>query len=264
MTRDIVRENQNSYAGSQARKDWSADHDLYELEIEIIERHFPAPPAKVIDLGCGAGRTTLGLEARGYDVDAIDLSADLVDEACGRVQNARVQLMDARELGFADASFDAALFSFNGLDCVHPHRERLRVLQSIHRVLRPHGIFYYSGHNGLAAWGPRPGDSLRKLIKRDRDMLLAQRRPFEERSRYLAYPEQGGGTQVLYSALPHTHLRELRAAGFRPVAVYGSRRYRHGPHFVDLETTGLRHAAHLARISLLCPHIHYVAVRDDN
>jgi hypothetical protein len=102
------------------------------------------------------------------------------------------------------------------------------------------------------------------LIKRDRDMLLAQRRSFDERSRYLAYPEQGGGTQVLYSALPHTHLRELRDAGFRPLAVYGSKRYRQGPHFADLEPSGLRHATRLARISLLCPHIHYVAVRDDN
>lgn len=263
MTRDIVLENMSSYLGTKARKDWSADQDLYPQELAIIERHFPAPPAKVIDLGCGAGRTTLGLEARGFEVDAIDLSTDLVEEAKSRVKRARVQLMDARELDFPDATFDAALFSFNGLDCVHPHRERLRVLESIHRVLRPGGVFYYSGHNGLGAWGPRPGDSLRKLARRNRDMLLAQRRSFEERTRYLAYPEPNG-TQVLYSALPQTHLRELRGAGFEPVAIYGSKSYRKGPHFADESPSGVPHLMQLAKISLLCPHVHYVAIRTGN
>ncbi|CAN5273109.1 hypothetical protein BH11MYX1_BH11MYX1_45810 [soil metagenome] len=264
MTRDIVRENMSSYLGTQARKAWSADGDLYGLELELIERYFPAAPAKIIDLGCGAGRTTLGLEARGYEVDAIDLSEDLVEEARSRVRRARISLMDARELDFADATFDAALFSFNGLDCVHPHRERSRVLESIHRVLRPGGIFYYSGHNGIAAWGPRPGDSVRKMVRRNRDMLLAQRRSFDERARYLAYPEQHGGSQILYSVLPATHLRELRGAGFTPLAVYGSRSYRTGPHVVDDRLQGLGHLARMAQISLTCPHVHYVAVRGDH
>lgn len=251
MTRDISRENIGSYVGAQARQDWSADDDLYPVERTLIARHFPAPPARVLDIGCGAGRTTVGLEALGYDVEALDLSPDLVEEARKRVRRTTVHLMDARELAFPAASFDAVLFSFNGLDCVHPSAQRTRVLDEVLRVLRPGGMFYYSGHNALAAWTPRPGDTVRKLVRRTKDLLLAQRRPFTERGRYLAYPETVG-TQVLYSALPHVHEKELASLGFAPIATYGSRSYRKGPHFLD--------GPEIRAFDVLrCPHVHYVA-----
>lgn len=261
MTRDILRDNIGSYVGDQARKDWGAGSGLFPAESVIIGRHFPNVPAKILDLGCGGGRTTVALEANGYEVEAIDLSEDLVDEARRHVMRAHVQLMDARALDFPDASFDAVLFSFNGLDCVHPSTERRRVLDEVHRVLRREGVFYYSGHNGLGAWYPRRGDSLGKFWRRNREFLLAQRASFDEHGRYLAYPDVGGA-QILYSALPHTHLPELLAHRFQPIAVYGSRSYRTGPDMLD---NALRAPSEwvtfgrLARLALQCPHLHYVA-----
>ncbi len=264
MTQDISRENIGSYLGAQARKDWSTDVDFYPVEADIIARHFPPAPTRVLDMGCGAGRTTLGLESRGYDVEALDLSEDLVDEARKRVGRTPIHLMDARQLDFADASFDAVLFSFNGLDCVYPSSERQRVLAEVHRVLRPGGVFYYSGHNAIAAWTPRPGDSLKKLMRRNKAMLLAQTRTFRERDRYLAYPDASGG-QILYSALPHVHVRELRAVQLVPRAVYGSRSYRRGPHFLQSGEIGQRSSlsllAHVGKLALTCPHMHYVATK---
>ncbi|HLL23376.1 MAG TPA: class I SAM-dependent methyltransferase, partial [Kofleriaceae bacterium] len=190
----------------------------------------------------------------------LDLSSDLVEEARHRLVRTPVHLMDARELTFPDASFDAVLFSFNGLDCVYPSRERQRVLREVHRVLKPGGMFYYSGHNLIGAWTPRPGDDVGKLFRRNRDLLRAQRRPFGERDRYLAYPD-ATGSQILYSALPHVHLRELRDAHLSPTAVYGSRSYRKGPHYLDRGqvTRGVAWAAYLAKLALTCPHVHYVA-----
>lgn len=262
MTRDIVQENLESYLGVEAVREWTAETTLFPVEKDLIARHLPPPPARILDLGCGGGRTTVALETRGYDVDAIDLSEDLVREARKRVQRSRVLVMDARSLAFESGSFDAALFSFNGLDCVHPRSERQRVLREIHRVLRPSGTFYYSGHNGVGAWFPRPGDSARKLLRRAREMLAAQRRSrFSERSKYLAYPGVGG-VQVLYSALPHTHRRDLEETGFLLRAVYGSRSYRKGPHVLDEPSASLfASVVRTGRIALTCPHLHYVAVR---
>lgn len=266
MTRDTVQQNIAVYEGETARATWSADPGLYAGEEVVLSRHFPPPPAKLLDLGCGAGRTTAALEKMGYDVDAIDLSADLVDEARRRVTRTRVEQMDARQLTFADAAFDAVLFSFNGLDCLHPESERQRVLAEVYRVLRPGGVFYYSGHNGLAAWMPRPGDSIAKTLRRDRALLAAQRRrPFSERSRYLAHPN-GDQVEVLYAALPYRHEQELERAGLELVAVYGSRSYRKGPHHLDVTPDGESIAHRVLRqlrIALLCPHLHYVARRPE-
>lgn len=265
MTRDTVQQNISVYEGDVARAAWSVDTGLYEGEKIVLERHFPPPPARILDLGCGAGRTTAALEAMGYDVVAIDLSADLVDEARRRVQHTRVEQMDARYLDFLDAEFDAVLFSFNGLDCVHPEVERQRVLAEVRRVLRPGGVFYYSGHNGVATFLPRPGDSLLKTLRRDRALLAAQRRPFTERSRYLAHPS-GDGVEILYAALPPRHAHGLQQAGLELVAVYGSRSYRKGPHFVDeiAADEGIaKRALRNLRLALMCPHLHYVARRPE-
>ena len=49
----------------------------------------------------------------------------------------------------ADASFDLAVFSYNGLDGLS-HGERLLALAEIRRVLAPGGHFIFSAHNRLA------------------------------------------------------------------------------------------------------------------
>ena len=264
MSRDIVRDNIECYASEQARVEWSADQGLYPVERQIVDEYLPPPPARILDVGCGAGRTTLGLEAMGYDVDAIDISDNLVAEARRRVTRSRVARMDARELAFDTGTFDAAMFSFNGLDCLHPSAERLRVLREVHRVRKPGSIFYYSGHNGIGAWAPRPGDRAVKVLRRNLRLLRAQSRAFSERSRYLAYPDPTG-TQVLYSAPPRIHLRELEAEGFHPIAVWAAR----GPSFrhadsatrIDLSEKSLAASAQLMRLTLVHPHVHYIARR---
>ena len=48
---------------------------------------------------------------------------------------------------FDDASFDAIVFSFNGLDSVIPKEKRSRCLRECWRVLRPAGVLVFSSHN---------------------------------------------------------------------------------------------------------------------
>jgi SAM-dependent methyltransferase len=59
--------------------------------------------------------------------------------------------MDARALNFTDQSFDAALFSANGLDHVPGYSEKLEVLRRVFRVLRPGAPFIFSVHR---IWSP--------------------------------------------------------------------------------------------------------------
>ena len=48
---------------------------------------------------------------------------------------------------FADASFDAVVISFNGIDCVFPEERRWQCLRECGRVLRAGGVFIFSSHN---------------------------------------------------------------------------------------------------------------------
>jgi ubiquinone/menaquinone biosynthesis C-methylase UbiE len=94
----------------------------------------------------------LGLLARGYrDVTATDFSPAMVEVARGVLEEARagwggrVERQEATALTYPDANFDGAIFAFNGLMCLPDAAHRARALRSIHRVLRPGGLFLGSG-----------------------------------------------------------------------------------------------------------------------
>jgi len=101
----------------------------------------------VLDLGVGAGRTTLYLRPLTAGYVGIDYSPAMVAYARARFPEARIELGDARDLSrFGGSSFDAVLFSYMGIDAVD-HEGRLRVLSEVARVLRPGGVFLFSTHN---------------------------------------------------------------------------------------------------------------------
>lgn len=110
---------------------------------------FPLEPGMtVLDVGCGQGRHSFEALRRGADVTAFDHNErDLADvqtmfdamAEAGEVGDggrARVQAGDAREMPFADASFERVIAS-EVLEHIH---EDEQVMREIHRVLRPGGL----------------------------------------------------------------------------------------------------------------------------
>lgn len=102
---------------------------------------------KILDLGCGAGRTAKFLRHMTDDWIAVDYAEPMI-EFCKRVyRDSRFRWGDARDLSqFSENEFDFILFAFNGIDSL-THEERLRALRSIHRILKPGGLFVFSAHN---------------------------------------------------------------------------------------------------------------------
>lgn len=104
----------------------------------------------VIDIGCGAGRTSEHLLPLAGRYVGLDFAAAMV-ESCrarfaARFPRADFRRADARDLSdFAAGAFDLALFSFNGLDTLD-HAGRAMALNEIRRVLKPGGRFAYSTH----------------------------------------------------------------------------------------------------------------------
>ncbi|MGH9347689.1 MAG: class I SAM-dependent methyltransferase [Vicinamibacterales bacterium] len=220
MTSAVSARNIANYASDWSLLSYAAETGLRPLEAGLVREFFPSPPARVLDLGCGAGRTTIGLSDLGYDVLGIDLSSALLQVARRRFPSIAFAEMDATRLELADGTFDAAIFSYNGIDCIYPAAARRRCLAETWRVLRPGGVFILSSHNFVGAtfsggyFYPRGYWNAIRFLARQVTNPLAWRW-------YLRYDDPGG-TQYLYSAPPGRTVSDSRAAGFSVVAVRGS------------------------------------------
>src|SRR3989442_13803183 len=103
----ITPQNLANYDSAWSVAEYTREESLWPLESALIEEFFPQATARVLDLGCGAGRTTIGLMHKGYTPTAIDLSGTLLTQARQRYPELDFRLMDATVLGFSDTSFDA-------------------------------------------------------------------------------------------------------------------------------------------------------------
>jgi ubiquinone/menaquinone biosynthesis C-methylase UbiE len=111
---------------------------------ELILRHVPGAPAKVLDVGGAAGVYALWLAALGYEVHLVDASPRLVDEARARSDAAAYPLAsctvgDARALEASDASADVVLM-LGPLYHLVEAADRHRALAEAARVLATGGV----------------------------------------------------------------------------------------------------------------------------
>jgi len=118
---------------------------LAELELvrtrEILRRHLPPPPARVLDVGGGTGVHARWLLADGYAVHLVDVTPRHVARAADELGPAGLTAAvgDARRLDAADASFDAVLL-LGPLYHLADGADRAAALSEARRVVRPGGI----------------------------------------------------------------------------------------------------------------------------
>ena len=118
---------------------------LGQLELvrtqEILRRHLPSPPARILDVGGGTGVHAAWLAEDGYDVHVVDLAPRHVEMVKRTLNSLGVtaEVGDARALGFADHTFDVVLL-FGPLYHLTDRDDRIRALRESVRVVRPGGI----------------------------------------------------------------------------------------------------------------------------
>ena len=126
---------------------------LWESEKKLLAENFPRD-AKILELGAGAGRVSLALAKLGYAwLTVSDFAPAMVEIAreifadAGVSDCAEFRVEDATELAFPNAVFDGAIFAFNGWQMIPRRARRERALAEIARVLKPGGIFFFTGHD---------------------------------------------------------------------------------------------------------------------
>lgn len=123
---------------------WAAERYVLQKYLRTTDR--------ILDLGCGTGRTTYALYQSGYkDIIGVDLTPAMIHaaQALGGHFQAKLDFRvgNATALEFPSACFDAVLFSFNGIMSIPGAARRQEALQEVWRVLRPGGHFIFTTHD---------------------------------------------------------------------------------------------------------------------
>jgi SAM-dependent methyltransferase len=112
-------------------------HDAYWAYRDAFFELLPPPPVRALEVGCGEGRVTRDLRARGYEVTGLDVAPTLVEAAIDADPFGTYVVGDAAALPFGDASFDLVV-SYNSLIDVD---DMPAAVTEAARVLRPSGCF---------------------------------------------------------------------------------------------------------------------------
>jgi ubiquinone/menaquinone biosynthesis C-methylase UbiE len=118
---------------------------LAELELartcEILKRHLPPPPQRILDVGGGTGVHAAWLLRDGYRVHLVDITPGHVEQAEAALAGLGLtaEVGDARHLAAPGASFDVVLV-LGPLYHLVERAQRLAALDEARRVVKPAGL----------------------------------------------------------------------------------------------------------------------------
>jgi SAM-dependent methyltransferase len=185
---------------------------------ELLSRHLPPPPARVLDVGGAAGAYALWLAELGYAVRLVDPMPRHVEQARAASAAARhplagAALGDARALEQEDASADTLLLlgPLYHLDA----GDRRRALDEARRVLAPGGLLCAAGISRFASLL----DGLRGYVFEDPVFLDIVREDLAS-GRHVNTTTRIEFFTTAFFHRPEELQRELQEAGFLDVSVY--------------------------------------------
>jgi SAM-dependent methyltransferase len=118
------------------------------IELAMVD-HFAAllgGERRVLDAGCGAGRFLPILAGLGCEVEGIDLSPRMIQQAQAIHPSFTTQVASLNDLPFNDGSFDGF---FAWYSTIHsPDDDLESILREAHRVLRPGGAVLVAFQSG--------------------------------------------------------------------------------------------------------------------
>ena len=115
----------------------------FKVDMESLYQPFLAElqeGTRILDVGCGSGRDTLAFKNKGYQVDAIDYSEELVKKAT-RLTGIPIKLKSFYEIDDYEA-YDGIWACASLLHCERNHLKE--VIGKLLSALKPNGVLYMS------------------------------------------------------------------------------------------------------------------------
>ena len=142
-----IDRNLQRFESKEVVSHYAEQNDLQPCEAYLFERYLK-PGLIILDIGVGGGRTTPYLAKNAARYVGTDYSKAMVEACHQRFPGLDFLQCDATDMAeFEDGSFDAVVFSFNGIDYIPTNERREQCLAEIARVLKRGGIFIFSSHN---------------------------------------------------------------------------------------------------------------------
>lgn len=121
-----------------------ADQGAYEKKLQVT-REYLRPDMELLELGCGTGSTALAHAPYVKHILAIDISAKMIEIAQGKADAMKVENVTFKQSAIdafsaADESLDVVL----GLSVLHLLENKEEVIATVHRMLKPGGVFVSS------------------------------------------------------------------------------------------------------------------------
>jgi SAM-dependent methyltransferase len=101
--------------------------------LDFVREQLPAPPARLLEVGCGQGELTTALAIAGYDVLGVDPAAP---------QGEHFRRITLEDIDLSEGPFDAVIASHS----LHHIRDLDHAVERIAALLRPGGLLVLDEH----------------------------------------------------------------------------------------------------------------------
>ena len=103
---------------------------------------FVKKESRILDYGCGYGRTLSELLNNGYvNLYGVDISVSMINRGKEKCPGLDLSVINSERTFFKESFFDAVIL-FGVLTCIPSDKEQKSLISEIKRILKPEGIVY--------------------------------------------------------------------------------------------------------------------------
>jgi len=153
---NLLKKTKQDY--NEIAQEFSVTRELIWKEIEFLFNDYIIPGDKILDLGCGNGRSLQFLKDKDIDYIGVDFSEKLIKIAQQNYPKVKFQVADALNLPFPNNYFDK-IYSIAVLHHIPSEKFRIQFFEEARRILKPDGLLI------LTVWQPESKKKLNLFFK---------------------------------------------------------------------------------------------------